>query len=59
MHGEPPNFFTGKTQAFFTLFYHYVKPASMVFVARNGQGRAGEAPGNLQQTLDRALCTKK
>ena len=59
MHGDPPNFFTGKTEAFFTLVYCYVKLASMVFVALNGRGPAGEAPSNLQQTLDRALCTEE
>ena len=58
MHGDPPKFFTGKTQAFFTLVYCYVNVMSMVFVALNGQGRAGEAPGNLQQYLDRALSTE-
>ena len=58
MHGQPPKFFTGKTYAFFTLFLVSVNVASMVFVALNGRGRAGEAPGILQQTLDRALCTK-
>ena len=58
MHGEPPKFFTGKTYAFFTLFLVSVKLASMVFVALNGQGPAGEAPGILQQYLDRALCTE-
>ena len=59
MHGDPPKFFTGKTQAFFTLFYCYVNVTSMVFVALNGRGRAGGAPRILQQYLDRALSTEE
>ena len=48
MHGEPPKFFTGKTKAFFTLVLISVNVASMVFVALNGRGPAGEAPSDLQ-----------
>ena len=59
MHGDPPKFFTGKTEAFFTLLLVSVNVTSMVFVALNGQGPAGEAPGNLQQYLDRALSTEE
>ena len=45
MHGDPPKFFTGKTEAFFTLFLVSVTAASMVFVAEDAPHPRAGAPG--------------
>ena len=59
MHGDPPKFFIGKTQTFSTLFLVSVNVCSMVFVAQNGRGPAGEAPSDLCYDSDRSLSTKE
>ena len=53
-----PKFFTGKTRTKIALFLWWFTLAFMVFTSQNRRGPAGEAPGVLHQSFDRALSNE-